>query len=474
MGQDEASQKKLTSQQARREYMGNGPIHKVIPKMAVPTILAMLVSSIYGMADTFFVSSLGVTATGAVGINSSLDNLIMMAGSFLAVGSNSYIARLLGAHKDKKASQTLSTAFFSALIIGAAFMILGQIFMVPLVNLLGATPDNLHYTIDYAAYVLWAAPLMAASFVMNQCLRSEGNSIYSMFGMMFGGLLNIGLDPIFIFTLHMEVKGASLATAISKLVSFLILLMPYLRRHTVLHLSIRNVHFSRDIITEVSKMGAPSLFRTALSTFAAILTNNIAGGISDATLAAISVTNRIMMMPTAALLGFGQGFQPVAGYNWGAGKYRRVLKAFRFSEIAGVSAISIISLFGGIFAPQIITIFSSGNDEMLALGTLCLRLQFIAMPIHAWAIVVNMCYAGIGWAGGATLLAISRQGICFIPLVLILPYLFGATGLAASQAAADILSLFIALPLAVRVTRELKSKVKTEEAVVSVPSESVQ
>ena len=232
--------KHAQSQEQRRNMLLNEPISRIIPKMAIPTIVAFLINSIYSLADTYFVSSLGTNATAAVSVNASLDQLIMMCGSMLAVGANSYIARLLGRGEDKKASQVLSTAFFTAMGIGTVLMVFGSIFMTPMVRLLGATSTCEQYSIDYATYVLYAAPFMAANFVMNQCLRSEGSATLSMVGMGFGGILNCVLDPIFIFGFDMGVAGASLATAISKWVSFVILIYPYVTRRSLLRLSIRN------------------------------------------------------------------------------------------------------------------------------------------------------------------------------------------------------------------------------------------
>ena len=227
-------------QDQRKTMMLNEPLPKVISKMAVPSIVAFLITSVYNLADTFFVSSLGTNATAAVSVNASLDQIIMMAGSMLAVGAASYISRLLGAKKDEKASRVLSTAFFLALGFGGAVMILGSVFMTPMVRLLGATDTCEQYAVEYATYVLLVAPLMAATFVMNQCLRSEGSAMLSMIGMGFGGILNCFLDPIFIFYMDLGVAGASMATAISKLISFSILIFPYVTRRSLLHLSIRN------------------------------------------------------------------------------------------------------------------------------------------------------------------------------------------------------------------------------------------
>jgi putative MATE family efflux protein len=275
----------------RRDMMLNAPIYRIIPQMAIPTVISMLITTFYSLADTYFVSSLGTAATAAVGINFSLDNLIMTAGSFLAVGANSYIARLLGAKDDKKASQVLSTSVFSALITGTAAMILGLIFLDPLVRALGATPDVVQYAKDYAGYVLLAAPFMATNFVMNQCLRSEGSSVYSMVGIVSGAVLNIGLDPLFIFTFGWGVKGASAATAISKFVSFIILITPYVRRSSLLHLSTRNIKFSSDIVGEVVKMGFPAMMRTGLAALSTIVLNNMAAAFSASVLAAMAVVN---------------------------------------------------------------------------------------------------------------------------------------------------------------------------------------
>ena len=457
--------KTVQNQEQRRTMMLNEPIHKIIPKMAVPTIVAFLINSIYSLADTYFVSSLGTNATAAVSVNSSLDQLIMMCGSMLAVGANSYIARLLGQNNDKKASQVLSTAFFTAFGIGTLLMIFGNIFMVPMVRMLGATPTCEQYSIDYATYVLYAAPFMAANFVMNQCLRSEGSATLSMVGMSFGGILNCILDPIFIFTFDMGVAGASLATAISKWVSFAILIFPYITRRSLLHLSIRNFYPSRDIITKVVSVGSSSMFRSGLAVVSAIMLNSIAGSISDSVLAAVGVCNKVMMFPFGIVLGFAQGFQPVAGFNWGAKRYDRVAESYRFS--------SKVSLWGGVvmavaltvFADTLIILFAGTDEEMRRIGVICMVSQCIAMPIHGWVAVVNMLCAGLGNAKGALALSTARQGTCFIPILYPLAFLFGAYGIATVQAIADILTLVLAVPIIRGVKKKIAAAQKEQELV---------
>ncbi len=440
----------------RQLMMANEPIHKIIPRMAVPTIIAFLINSIYSLADTYFVSSLGTNATAAVSVNASLDQLIMMCGSMLAVGANSYIARLLGQGDQKKASQVLSTSFFSAAALGTLLMVFGILFMTPMVRLLGATPTCEEYSVEYATYVLMAAPFMACNFVMNQCLRSEGSATLSMIGMGIGGVINCILDPIFIFNLDMGVAGASLATAISKWISFAILVFPYITRRSVLRLSIRNFHPSRDIVSKVVSMGSSSMFRSGLAVVTGIMLNDLAGNISDSVLAGIGVTNKIMMFPFGIILGFGNGFQPVAGFNWGAKRYDRVEESYRFSSRVALIGSVVMAVILAVFADPIIVLFAGTDLEMRKLGALCMVTQCIALPIHAWVAIVNMLCVGLGNAKGAFLLATARQGSCFVPILYPLAWAFGAYGVASVQALADLLTLALAIPIAVSMTKKIR------------------
>lgn len=445
------------SEGSRRDYMLTAPLHRLIPAMAVPTIIAMLITSIYNLADTYFVSKLGTYATGAVGVNQSLDSIIAMAGNFLGLGAGSFISRLLGQKRKEKAESVLSTAFLTALCTGTIVLILGFSFMRPMVRLLGATELVEGYAVDYASYVLLAAPFMAATFVLNSSLRSEGSATLSMIGMAAGAVLNIILDPIFIFTLGLGVRGASLATAISKVVSFLILLLPYLRRKTQLRLSFRKVKYARDTVSEVAKMGTPTFSRTLLSILAGIVLNNIAGNYSESTLAAVSVVNRISFMINALTLGFGQGFQPVAGFCYGAKRYGRVLEAYRFAVIVAVSFMTLVSITLFIFAEPIIGLFTETDSELLRLGTLALRTQAIVVPFNAWAVMTNMLHSGCGKALGALILSTCRQGYCFYPMVFLMPYLFGGDGVALVQAASDTLALVVTIIMTAHVIREFKT-----------------
>ena len=442
----------------KREFMLNTPVSRLVPKMALPSIAGMLVTSAYNLADTLFVSQLGTNATGAVGVNGSIDLIIMMAGSLLAVGAASLTARLLGAKQDERAREVLSTCFFIAFALGCVVLAAGFAFQEEILLLLGANEDILPYSEQYCRYILLAAPFMATSFVLNQCLRAEGSAVFSMIGMMAGAVLNIGLDPLFIFTFGWGVAGASAATAISKVVSWCILMTPYLRKKTLL--AIRLCHFRPHWADakEVCAMGSASFFRTGLGTLAGILLNRIAVTYGTSALAAINVSNRITMFMTSACLGFGQGFQPVAGFSWGAKRYDRVRESFRFSLITCVAGISAVGLLVGIFARPILLLFTDNDAELVRIGVLSLRTQCLAMPFHGFCIIVNMLCSGIGQALPSLLLGLSRQGICFFPILPVMVRLWGVQGIAAVQGVADMLSLLLAVPIAIRISRDIRRR----------------
>lgn len=443
-------------QQKRHNDMMSLPIPRLVTKMAIPTIVSTLVMSLYNMADTYFVSSLGTAATGAVGVNLTLMSFLSMLGTTLALGANSYIARLLGQQKYKEAKQVLSFTFFLSVGIGLLVMAFGLLYVTPIVQLMGAKEDVIRPAIEYATYILMAAPFMMGVFVLNQCLRAEGSAVLSMIGVLSGVALNLVLDPIFIHVLHWGVAGAAIATAISKIVSFIFLIVPYLCKKTVIELKLRNFVVRWGTIAELFKMGFPTLARTALTTLATGMLNNVASAISTSALAAISVSNRIMVLLGSVVLGFAQGYQPVAGFNWGAKQYDRVYRAFWFSAVASVLSTAAFSVLAYIFAPQLMQLFSKEDLEMIEIGIMAMRIQCIVMPSVAWVIVVNMTYAGLGKAVGAALLSIIRQGIFFIPMLYLLPRLFGVNGLAAVQGAADVQSFLFCIPFSIHILRDIR------------------
>ena len=421
----------------KRDFMLNTPIPRLVPKMALPSIAGMLVTSAYNLADTLFVSQLGTDATGAVGVNGSIDLIIMMAGSLLAVGAASLTSRLLGAKQDERAREVLSTCFFLALALGTLVLILGFTYQDKILLLLGANEEILPYSEQYCRYILLAAPFMATSFVLNQCLRAEGSAVFSMIGMVAGAVLNVGLDPLFIFTFGWGVAGASAATAISKVVSWCILMTPYFRKKTLLTIRFRQFRPRWSDAKEVCAMGSASFFRNGLGTLAGILLNRIAVGYGTSALAAINVANRITMFMTSACL---------------------VRESFRFSMIACVAGISAVALVVGIFARPILLLFTEDDAELVRIGVFSLRIQCLAMPFHGFGIIVNMLCSGIGRALPSLLLGLARQGICFFPILPLMVRLWGVWGIASVQGAADMLVMLLAVPIAVRVSRDIRRR----------------
>lgn len=443
----------------RAQILLNDPVEKLIPKMAVPTIIAQMITVIYNLTDTFFVSQLGTNATAAVGVNNSIEQAINMFGMMIGVGASSYIARLLGAKEKEHADKVFSTSLVCAFLLGLVLAVFGVTFIRPLVQLLGADKNCEVYSIQYGTYVLLAAPFMILSYILNQCLRSEGSATYAMVGIGFGGILNCFLDPVFIFALDLGVAGASIATAISKFVSCSILIFPYLTGRSVIHLSVRNFHFNGEDSKEVLSVGSSSLLRSGCGVLASTLMNRAAREYSTAILAAISVSNRVMQFPFNVILGFGQGYQPVAGFNWGAKRYDRTEKSLRFASKVSLIGSVIMGVLFLLFAKPIISIFNSQADaQVMEVGMLCIRLQSIVLPIHAYLSIINMFYAGIGKPKQALALSIARQGYCFWPMIVLLPVIFGGIGLAGVQAGADLLSACVAIPLGFSAIRLVQTK----------------
>ena len=432
-------------------------IRTLIPAMAVPTIVAQLITTIYNLVDTYFVSTLGTNATAAVGVNASLERAITLIGSLIGAGACSYISRLLGARREEDAHRVLSTSFFTGMGLGILLLIVGKLLIEPMVYFLGATSECAAYSMQYANYVLYAAPFMVGSFILNMCLRSEGSATYSMIGIGFGGVLNCFLDPLFIYKLNLGVAGASMATAISKFISFCILLWPYIRKKSSVQIAIRKIKYVSEDVKSVLTIGSTSFFRSAGSVICSTLINRIGGSYSTSALAALSISNRVMEFPFAIILGFGQGYQPVVGFNWGAEKWDRVKKSLDFSLKISVVGGTVIGVLLILFANPVVHIFNKQADaDVLAIGVYCIRFQSAMLFAHALNSIVNMFFAGIGKAKWALLMSTARQGYLFIPLVFILPAIFGTYGVASVQAAADLISLAISIPLMLKAYKMIR------------------
>ncbi|HWR60884.1 MAG TPA: MATE family efflux transporter [Clostridia bacterium] len=437
--------------------MTQEPVERLVISLAIPTIISMLITSVYNMADTFFVSQINTSASGAVGVAFSLMALIQAIGFTFGMGSGNYISRLLGQQNVKYASQVAATGFFTALLFGGALTAFGLIFLDPLVYALGATDTIAPYAKDYIRYILIGMPYMAASFVLNNLLRFQGSAFYAMLGIGAGGLLNIVLDPIFIFGLDMGTGGAALATIISQLVSFGILLYNS-ERYGIIKIRFGDFSPRWKIYKEILRGGLPSFYRQSLGSVAMIALNFSAGPFGDAAIAAMTIVTRVFQFAISAMLGFGQGFQPVCGFNYGAGRYDRVRSAFWFCVKASAVALIAISAVLFAFSTQIIALFRKEDLEVISIGALALRLQCIGFPLSAWIIMVNMLLQTIGKGTQASIVAISRQGLFFLPAILILPNLFGILGVQISQPVSDLFAFLITLPMGANVLKELQAQ----------------
>jgi putative MATE family efflux protein len=433
------------------------PIPRLIGSLSIPTIISMLVTTFYHMADTVFVSRLGTQASGAVGIVFALMSIIQAIGMTLGLGSGNFVARLLGARENEKADQVFSTSFFTALAIGSTLLILGVSFLEPFMFLLGSTDTILPYAKDYGGIILFGAPFMAASFVMNTNLRSEGNASLGMRGIVVGSLLNVILDPILIFGFQMGIQGAAIATVFSQLVSFSILLSFFLRKRSTLHLKWSLIRVRRWIYYEVFTTGMPAFYRQGMASISMIILNNVAAPFGDSALAAMTIVTRTMQFLGSALIGFGQGFQPVSGFNWGARRYDRMKEAFRFSTTVGVIGFFILGALGFIFAPAIMRLFIKTDPVVVEIGSFAMRMQCLVMPLQAANIMIAMLFQSIGKAKQASLTALSRQGLFFIPLVLTLPQLLDLRGMQLSQPISDVATFILSVILARRFWKSLDS-----------------
>ena len=444
------------SQEQKFEMMTEAPIPGLIGRLAVPTIISMLITSFYNMADTFFVGKIGTSATAAVGVVFPVMAIIQALGFFCGHGSGNSISRHLGSKDIQSARELASTGFFLAFALGILLMVLGLIFLDPLSHLLGSTETIFPYTRDYLRFILLGAPYMTAQLVLNNQLRFQGNAFYAMIGITSGGVLNVILDPIFIFVFDLGISGAAIATILSQFVSFCLLLVG-LRVSKCIPIHLRNVRLTALRLREIMGGGLPSLFRQGLGSIATTTLNIAANPYGDAAIAAMSVVSRIMMFANSALIGFGQGFQPVCGFNYGADKYDRVKEAFWFCVKVSTAVLLGLAVLGGFLSGHLIWIFRNDPD-VIQIGTTALRFQCITFALNGWIIMNNMMMQTMGKTVPATILAASRQGLFFIPALLILPQFLGLTGIQCAQAVSDVFTFALTTLLNRKVMRSLNNR----------------
>ena len=434
--------------------MTETPVPALVVKLGIPTIISMLITSIYNTADTYFVSQLGTSASGAVGVVFSLMAVLQAFGFMFGHGAGSIISRKLGQKDRESASRFASSSFFLSLLTGTIIGVLGILFLTPFMRLLGSTETILPYARQYGLYILLAGPFMTGSCVLNNILRYEGRAAYAMIGLTAGGILNMAGDPVLMFGLHLGVAGAGLSTALSQMISFFILLFMFLAGKTESKLSLKLVTKDIHEVAEILKTGFPSLLRQGLGSISTMLLNHQAAVYGDAAVAAMSIVNRICMLIFSVGLGLGQGFQPVAAFNYGAKRYERVKKGFWFTAAAGETVIGGLAIICMIVSSGVVGIFRN-DPEVIRIGVFALRCQCAACFFQPVSVCTNMMFQSVGESGKASFLASLRSGICFIPLILILPAVTGLRGVQIAQTAADIIAFLISLPLGLKFLQEL-------------------
>lgn len=452
-----------TAQEQTFHRMTGEPVRRLVCRLAVPTIVSMLVTSFYNMADTFFVGRLDTSAVAAVGSAVSLMAVIQAVGFFFGHGSGNHISRELGSQRRESAEAMAATGFFSALLIGLALMIPGQLLLEPLCRLLGATDTMLPYAMDYVRYILFGMPFMMSSLVLNNQLRFQGNAFYGMIGIATGAALNLGLDPLFIFVLDLGAGGAALATVISQFASWCLLFIGANRAGGNLPVRWKNFHPRFAHYREILRGGTPSLLRQSIASVAVASLTYAARPYSDAAIAAMSIVSRVMMFANSALIGFGQGFQPVCGFNYGAKRFDRVREAYRFCVRTAAAVLVVLAAAAFVLAQPIVALFRN-DPTVIQVGTSALRLQCLTFPLASVLVLTNMMLQTIGSVWRASFLALARQGLLFIPFVLVLPQVIGLNGIVLAQPIADALSFVCAVCMARVTLAEMK---RAEDAVLS-------
>ncbi len=446
--------------------MTTAPVRRLVLSLSVPTIASMLVSAFYNLADTYFVSSIGgydgTCAIAAVSVSLSVMALIQALGFFVGQGGANFMSRALGRQDVSKASEMAATSLFLALGIGAVVTLLGELFTEPIARFLGADEEFVGPASDYLRWIFAAAPMMMGSFCINNQLRFQGNALYGMVGVVSGAVLNVGLDPIFIHVLGMGAEGAALATAVSQTVGFCVLLSGTFRGDN-LRIHPSRARFSPENMKLIAQGGLPSRLRQGCGSVAVMILNRTAGQVGEADpeigraalIAAFGLVSKIMMMANNVVIGLGQGYQPVCGFNYGAGRFSRVRSAFWFLVKAVACWCLLMMALGELLAPRVVALFRDAEPRVRELAAVILRFQCAAILVNCWVIPSNMTQQTMGWTGSASALAMARQGLFLVPLVLLLPRFFGLVGLELAQPISDLLTFCLAIPLQARVLKHL-------------------
>ena len=446
----------MNTQNNKMNLLGNVPVPRALLAMGLPTMAGMLINALYSLADTYFVGDLGTVQMAAVTVAYPLGQIIVGLGLLFGNGAAAYLSRLLGQDDRKTANAVASTALYSSIGIGAIAILLSLFFLQPILRQFGALADIMPYALSYSRIYIAFSIFNVFNVTMNNIVSSEGAAKTAMFALMSGAVLNVILDPIFIYTLGLGVAGAAIATALSQMVSSSIYIIYILRKKSVFNFHIRECCFSRDILSEILKIGVPTLLFQLLTSISIAMINDAAKEYGGSALAAMGPVTKILSMGTLIVYGFLKGFQPIAGYSYGAKKYGRLLETIRTVALWSTIFCVIFGLAAAIFSGPIMAQFTSGDTQMIQIGRQALQINGLSFMLFGVYTVYSFLFLVMGKAKEGCILGACRQGICFLPAILLLPRIFGMNGVILAQPVADVLSFVITIIMAVRLHRELR------------------
>ena len=445
----------MSKRHDKMELLSSAPVPKALLALGIPIMIGMLINALYNLVDAYFVGGLGESQMGAISVVFPLGQVVVGLGLMFGNGAASYLSRLLGSGKNEAANKVASTALYGSVLIGAGLIVGASIFLEPILTMLGATETIMSYAVTYARIYVLSSIFNVFNVTMNNIASSEGAAKTTMCALLLGAVLNIGLDPVFIYTLDMGVAGAAIATAISQFVSTLVYLTYVFRKKSAFTFSIREFAPTKQMMAEILKIGVPTLTFQVLTSVSIALINRAASNYGDAVIAGMGAVTRVTSMGTLVVFGFLKGFQPIAGFSYGAKKFDRLKEAIRRSTIWSTIFCVITGLFMAIFSTQIISAFTDGNAEMISVGASSLRANGISFILFGFYTVYSSLLLALGKGAAGFFLGACRQGICFVPVILLLPALCGLNGILYAQPIADAVSAIITVLMAIRLHREL-------------------
>ena len=448
----------MNEQNTKLNLLGNAPISKALVSLGIPIMIGMLINALYNLADAYFVSGLGESPMGAISIVFPLGQVVDGLGLMFGNGAASYLSRLLGCEDKNTADTVASTALYSSILIGAILIILTFIFLRPVLMLLGATETIMPYALTYARIYILSCIFNVFNVTMNNIAASEGAAKTTMCALLSGAVINVGLDPLFIYTFHMGVAGAAIATAISQFISTLVYLSYVLRKKSAFTFSIKSFSPTKQIFAEILKIGIPTLTFQLLTSLSIALINRAANGYGDAVIAGMGAVTRITSMGTLVVFGFLKGFQPIAGFSYGAKNFKRLRQSIKISILWSTVFCIIVGLLMILFSAQIISQFANENEEMILIGQKSLTGNGFSFFLFGFYTVYSSLFLALGKGTAGFILGACRQGICFLPVILLLPELLGMNGILYAQPIADILSAIVTVFMAMNLHKKLSSE----------------